>query len=211
MSDKPQLQIAVLSDYICPFCYIGYLRLEKLRRHFDLAVNWVLVEIHPESPPEGKPVGELGYPRKHLDRLLEQLGELARIEGGELAPHAFTTNSRRALLLAEAAKQHGPDVFYTLHRRLFEAFLLEGRNIGDTQVLETLAEACGVPGDTVEKAWREPVYEQTLQRNLAAAAKIGATATPTFFIGDQRLTGAVPVDELLGAARASLAAGENVR
>lgn len=210
MSDKPRLQVAVLSDYICPFCYIGHLRLEKLRRHFDLAVNWVLVEIHPESPAEGKPVTELGYNRDHLDRLLEQLDELASTEGVELAPHTFTTNSHRALLLAEAAKQHGPDVFYALHRRLFEAFLLEGRNIGDAQVLETLAEACGVPGETVGKAWREPVYEQTLQRNLAAAARNGATATPTFFIGDQRLTGAVPVDALLGAAHASLAGGENV-
>jgi predicted DsbA family dithiol-disulfide isomerase len=207
MADKPHLQLAVLSDYICPFCYIGYLRLEKLRRYFDLAVNWVLVEIHPESPPQGKPVADLGYPRQHLDRLLDQLGELAHAEGVELAPHTFTTNSHRALLLAEAAKRNGPDVFYTLHRRLFEAFLLEGRNIGDTQVLETLAEACGVPGETVEKAWQEPVYEQTLQRNLAAAAHNGATATPTFFIGDQRLTGAVPVDALLGAARATLSAG----
>ena len=69
--DKPALRLAVLSDYICPFCYIGYLRLEKLREHFELAVNWVLVEIHPESPVEGKPVEDL-------------------------APHTFTTNSRKA-------------------------------------------------------------------------------------------------------------------
>lgn len=207
MTDKPRLQMAVISDYICPFCYIGYLRLEQLRQYYNLAVNWVLVEIHPDSPPEGKPVTELGYPPSHLDHLLRELGEMARGEGVELAPHTFTTNSRRALLLAEAAKQHGAGIFYALHQRLFESFLLEGQNIGDEQVLRALAAECAVPPETVEQAWQDPDYEQRLQRNLAAAAHNGTTGTPTFFIGEQRLTGAVSVDTLRAAAQAAADAG----
>jgi predicted DsbA family dithiol-disulfide isomerase len=208
MTDKPRLQLAVLSDYICPFCYIGYLRLEKLRQHYDLAVNWVLVEIHPDNPADGKPVGELGYAPQQLDRLLGELNEMARAEGVELSPHTFTTNSHQALLLAEASKQHGADAFYRLHRRLFESFLVEGQNIGDNRVLRTLAEECGVAQETVEKAWHDAAYEQQLRHNLAAAIRSGATGTPTFFIGEQRLTGAVPVAALMAAAQAALAAGE---
>ncbi|VAW77788.1 hypothetical protein MNBD_GAMMA13-1540 [hydrothermal vent metagenome] len=201
MSDKPTLKVAVISDYICPFCYIGYLRLEKLRPHFELAVNWALVEIHPESPTEGKPIEGLGYSTDRLKRMQGDLGELARAEGVELAPHTFTTNSRKALLLAEASKQHGADIFYPLHQRLFESFLVEGHNIGDTRVLETLANECGVPAETVEKAWVDSAYEQRLQQNMAAAVKNGATSTPTFFIGDQQLNGAVSVDALMAAAK----------
>ena len=104
--DKPALRLAVLSDYICPFCYIGYLRLEKLREHFELAVNWVLVEIHPESPVEGKPVEDLGYPQTKLDSMLGELGDMAQAEGVTLAPHTFTTNSRQALLLANTAPMY---------------------------------------------------------------------------------------------------------
>jgi predicted DsbA family dithiol-disulfide isomerase len=208
MTDKPRLQLAVLSDYICPFCYIGYLRLEQLRQHYDLAVNWVLVEIHPDNPADGKPVGELGYAPQQLDRLLGELNEMARAEGVELSPHTFTTNSHQALLLAEASKQHGADAFYRLHRRLFESFLVEGQNIGDNRALRTLAEECGVAQETVEKAWHDAVYEQRLRHNLAAAIRSGATGTPTFFIGEQRLTGAVPVAALMAAAQAALAAGE---
>lgn len=204
MQEKPRLQLAVLSDYICPFCYIGYLRLERLRQHYDLAVNWALVEIHPDSPAEGRPVEELGYSRQHLDGLLGELGELARAEGVELSPHTFTTNSHKALLLAEASKQLGAEVFYGLHRRLFESFLVEAKNIGDTGVLSALADECGVPGETVERAWSDPAYEQRLQQNLAAAVQSGATGTPTFFIGDKQLTGAVSVDALMKAARISL-------
>jgi len=204
MTDKPRLQLAVLSDYICPFCYVGYLRLEKLRAHYDLAVNWALVEIHPDSPAAGKPVEELGYSQARLDSLLDALGEMAREEGVTLSPHTFTTNSHRALLLAEASKQHGAGVFYRLHRRLFESFLVEGHNIGDPAVLRSLAAECGVPDETVEQAWHDPGYAQRLQRNLAAAVRTGATGTPTFFIGEQRLTGAVSVDSLLEAARAAV-------
>lgn len=204
MQEKPRLQLAVLSDYICPFCYIGYLRLEKLRAHYDLAVNWALVEIHPESPPEGKPVEDLGYSKQRLDGMLGELGEMARAEGVELSPHTFTTNSHKALLLAEASKQQGAAVFYRLHRRLFESFLVEAQNIGDTGILTALAKECGVAAQTIERAWSDPAYEQRLQQNLAAAVQNGATGTPTFFIGDRQLTGAVSVDALMNAARHSL-------
>ncbi len=206
MSSKPTLKLAVLSDYICPFCYIGHLRLEKLRPHFELAINWVLVEIHPESPAEGKPVEELGYSADRFDQILDDLGELARAEDVELASHTFTTNSRKALLLAEASKQHGAKIFYPLHQRLFESFLIEGQNIGDTSVLKALASECGVPAETVEKAWTDPACEQRLQQNMAAAVKSGATSTPTFFIGDQQLNGAVSVDALMAAAEAACSA-----
>lgn len=203
MTDKPRLPVAVLTDYICPFCYIGYLRLEKLRAHYDLAVNWALVEIHPDNPAEGKPVEDLGYPKAHLDGLLGALDEMAREEGVSLSAHTFTTNSHRALLLAEASKQQGTGIFYRLHRRLFESFLVEGRNIGDPQVLRALAAECGVPEKIVEQAWTDPDYERRLKQNLAAAVQTGATGTPTFFIGEQRLTGAVPVASLLAATRAA--------
>ena len=204
--DKPVLRLAVLSDYICPFCYIGYLRLEKLREHFELAVNWVLVEIHPESPVEGKPVEDLGYPQTKLDSMLGELGDMAQAEGVTLAPHTFTTNSRQALLLAEASKQHGADVFYPLHHRLFESFLVENKNIGDATVLKAIADECGVPADTVEQAWTDPGYAETLQKNLSAAIQNGATGTPTFFIGKEILTGAVSDAALLAAARSATAA-----
>lgn len=207
MTGKPQLRLAVLSDYICPFCYIGYLRLEKLRAEFKLAVNWALVEIHPESPAEGKPVEALGYSRERLDGMLGELGEMARAEGVQLSPHTFTTNSRKALLLAEASKQHGADIFYRLHGRLFESFLVEGRNIGDPAVLKALADECSVPAATVDEAWSDPVYAERLQHNLTAAVKSGATGTPTFFIGEKILTGAVTDAALQAAANAACSSG----
>ncbi len=203
---KPALLATVISDYICPFCYIGDLRLDRLREHFDLRINWVMVEIHPETPPEGMPIDELGYSSERWQQMMANLQQLAGEEGIKLPAQTFNANSHKALLLAEAAKEAGADTFYRLHRRLFEAYFLEGRNIGDEQVLNELAAGCAVPDDVVERAWREPQYEQKLQKNLAAAGKYNVRATPTIFFSEQhRLDGALPYERFLEAARAGLA------
>ena len=61
---KPRLSVTVFSDYICPFCYVGDARLDKLRDGYELDVEWCFYEIHPDNPAEGKPVEEL-YPRNY--------------------------------------------------------------------------------------------------------------------------------------------------
>jgi len=207
MSDpeKPVLLVTVFSDYICPFCYIGDLRLDRLREHFDLKINWMLVEIHPETPVEGMPVAELGYSDARWQQMMTNLDRLAQEEGVTLRGQRFSANSHRALLLAEAAKQAGADVFYPLHRRLFEAYFVDGLNIGDTAVLRRLAADCGVPAEIVEQAWSDPRYADRLQQNLAAAGQYDVRATPTVFFSDRhRLDGAVPYTQFVATARAGL-------
>jgi len=206
-SAKPVLLATVFSDYICPFCYIGDLRLDRLREHFDLKINWMLVEIHPETPAEGMPVAELGYSDMRWTQMVDNLARLAAEEGVVLREQTFNANSRQALLLAEAAKQAGAEVFYRLHRRLFEAYFVDGLNIGDTAVLRQLAAGCGVPGDIVGQAWSDPRYAEQLRLNLAAAGRHGVRATPTvFFSGQHRLDGAVSYAQFVATARAGLAA-----
>ncbi|MGD2138307.1 MAG: DsbA family protein [Gammaproteobacteria bacterium] len=201
-SEKPTLLASVFSDYICPFCYIGDLRLDRLREFYDLRINWCLVEIHPDTPPEGRPVTELGYGSERWRQLMDNLGRLATEEGIRLREHDVSANSHRALLLAEAAKQAGSGVFYKLHRRLFEAFFEEGLDIGDSAVLTGLALDCGVPEGIIRRAWSEPRYEEMLKLYLAAAARHEVRATPTVFFSERhRINGALPFAAFLEAAR----------
>jgi predicted DsbA family dithiol-disulfide isomerase len=206
-TQKPELLATVFSDYICPFCYIGDLRLDRLREHYDLKINWCLLEIHPETSPEGKPVSELGYTPEHWKTMMANLEQLATDEGVRPREHDFTTSSHQALLLAEAAKEADADIFYAIHRRLFTALFEDGLNIGDETVLTGLAIACGVPDDIIKRAWSDPKYEQRLQQNLAAAGRHNVRATPTVFFSEQhRLDGAVPWEQFLETARAGLIA-----
>jgi predicted DsbA family dithiol-disulfide isomerase len=135
--------------------------------------------------------------------MMDNLAMLAAEEGISLREHDFTANSHKALLLAEAAKAGGPEIFYPLHRRLFTAFFEDGLNIGDASVLTGIAIACGVPRELIHQAWSDPQYEEKLQQYLAAAGKYNVRATPTVFFSEQhRLDGALPYERFLEAARA---------
>jgi predicted DsbA family dithiol-disulfide isomerase len=205
-STKPVLLASVFSDYICPFCYIGDLRLARLREHFDLRINWMLVEIHPETPPEGVPVSALGYSTGRWQQMVGNLQQLAAEEGVTLCQPARNANSRKALQLAEAAKHAGAEVFYRLHRRLFEAYFVDGLDIGDEAVLRQLARECRLPDERVEQAWSDPRFARQLQEHLAAAGQYEVRATPTVFFSEQhRIDGAMPYELFLEAAQAGLA------
>ncbi len=202
---RPLLKATVFSDYICPFCYIGDLRLNRLREHFELRVNWCAIEIHPRTSPQGQPIESLGYDSERWQSMMQSLNDMASAEGVTLKEHDFTTNSRSALLLAEAAKSLGREVFYRLHGSLFEAFFVEGRNIGDRAVLETLALRAGMDDVQIAEAWSAGAMAEKLGQYRQAALELGVQATPTFFIGERRLDGAVPYSQLLEAAQEAVA------
>jgi predicted DsbA family dithiol-disulfide isomerase len=199
--EKPELAVTVFSDYICPFCYIGERRLARLGEHYDLKVERRFIEIHPDTPSEGMPISELGYPPEQWRQMMDHLSRMAGEENISLAEREITTNSHKALLLAEAAKEEGTEVFCTLNEKLFTTFFGEGRNIGDDSVLRSLAEEARVSPDIVLRAWSDPSYEEKLSMNQAVAAQLGITGVPTFLIGNRILVGAVPTETLLEAAR----------
>lgn len=205
-SSKPTLLASVFSDYICPFCYIGDLRLARLREHFDLKINWMLVEIHPETPPQGTPVSALGYSSERWQQMMTSLQQLADEEQVILRQPPVNANSRKALQLAEAAKQAGAEVFYRLHRRLFEAYFADGLNIGDEAVLRQLAAESGLNDSQIGHAWSDVRIAQQLQNNLVLAGRYHVRATPTVFFSEQhRIDGAMPYEQFLEAAQGGLA------
>ena len=204
-SDRPVLLASVFTDYICPFCYIADLRLERLRSDYDLRINWCFLEIHPETPATGMGTDRLGYSASRWKTMLDNLRVLASEEGIRFQGHDFTTNSHRALLLAEAAKEAGAEAFYRLHRGLFAAFFTEGRNIGDSGVLRQIAHDSGVPAGLVERAWTDTGYARRLEQYLLAARELGVRATPTVFFGERtRIDGAQPFSVFRDTARVAV-------
>ena len=196
-TNPPELHITVFSDYICPFCYIGSNRVLRLNKKFNLKINWCGLEIHPETPPEGMPVYELGYPSEQWQQMMQSLQQLAADENIDIKPQNFTTNSHKALLLADAAKSCGREIFYRLHNELFHAYFCLGVNIGDEKELRTIACDSGIPEAIIDDAWANEKFENRLNLNYQAAKKFGVSGTPTFIIGDNVISGAVPYQQLL--------------
>jgi len=114
-----------------------------------------------------------------------------------------------SLLLAEAAKEEGQEIFEALNEGLFRAYFTEGRNIGDPQVLRDVAQAVGVSAGRIGQAWSDAAYEKRLARDHEAAAEIGITGIPTFIVdGRWIIEGAVPVEMLREVAQ-KIASGKS--
>ena len=201
MVNLPELRLTVFSDYICPFCYVGHHRLMRLRDEYDLKINWCFIEIHPETSAEGEPVASLDYPSEQWNQLMQNLETVAKEEGIAMADHTFTTNSKDALLLSEAAKEQGREKFYDLHEKLFAAFFVDSRNIGDRNILCELAADSGIDNEIIESAWQEEKYRQRILSSYHAARQHEIQAVPSFIFGERKLTGVVTEDVMRSAAR----------
>jgi predicted DsbA family dithiol-disulfide isomerase len=205
-----RLRILAFSDYICPWCYIGLARIERLQREFPIDVIWAPYELHPETPPEGTPLAAApGSRRAAMQALLMQI---AADEGIALASPRRLSNSRLALEAAEYARDQSPDTFETLHRALFRAYFVEGRDLGEPETVLALGEAAGLDRAALAKALEERRYAAQVDAWVGWAREHGIGGTPTFlFDGRFALTGAQEYLVFADIARRLLArkAGED--
>lgn len=209
-SSKPSLDVAVFSDYTCPWCYIGAARVDRLRHELadvvDLRIEWKAFEIHPEIPSDGLPVSALGYSEEQWRAMTDNLRRQAEMEGLIIAEHSRLANTHEALAAGEYAQAEEPARFADFHLALFHAYFGESRNIADRAVLADVAGAAGLDVDRLLAALRTGRYEPTLSENTAAARRLGVTGTPTFIFGGRyAAVGAHPVEELKRAVEMVLA------
>jgi predicted DsbA family dithiol-disulfide isomerase len=193
----PQVAIPVsyFFDYICPFCYIGSVRLQRVGDRFPLHIRWRFLEIHPDNPAQGRPLSELGYPAEQWAQMEANIERMVREDAIPMSPRTFTTNSRRALLLGQAALDLRPERFPALHQAIFEAYFVDGRNIGDSGVLTALARAHGVE-DLLETAWNGLEYLSKLLKHVEDAQALQLSGVPALQVGGRVFAGAVSVETL---------------
>lgn len=201
MSDGPnpgpaaRVPLEFYFDYICPFCYAASHRLEGIAARHPLAVTYRFLEIHPDTPPEGRPLSELGYPPEQWERIAANSEAMIRQLGLPYRPRSFTTNSRRALLLGRTVFRHSPARFPPLHRALLHAYFADGRNIGDPEVLKEIA-AHEQVADLLPAAWEERTALEGLLEDTEAAREAGVSGVPALAIGGRTFPGADALDIL---------------
>ncbi|MDW7672952.1 MAG: DsbA family protein, partial [Bacillota bacterium] len=162
-----------------------------LKNEFDIQEVWQGLEIHPETPPEGRDMSE-EYPPQTRSQLYQQLNESGMNYGISFKRSTgYLANSRLALVLSEYAKKTAS--FDSVHPNIFKAYFEDGKDIGDREVLLHLAESVGLSREEVEQAWQDEALEQDLQEVATIASQEGTTAVPTFIINDKyRIVGAQP-------------------
>ena len=101
------IKIEMFSDFICPFCYIGFETVRKLKPEFDLDIAWRGFQIHPDWPAEGMPAAEFRREMSPETRraIWTRIQAMAEEVGFSMKPPELLTNSRPALEAAEFAAE----------------------------------------------------------------------------------------------------------
>jgi len=198
-----KLSIEIVSDVICPWCYIGKRRLEKalpMLGDVQVEIRWLPFQLNPEMPAGGVPREQY---RKAKFGSLEHARTLdARVakEGsGEGIAFAFdriqrTPNTARAHQLIELAQKQ--DLGNAVVDALFHAYFEEARDIGDAAVLEDIARHCGV------REWPQAADARTVAELEESMRGLGISAVPTFvFDRKTGVSGAHPPESLAAAMR----------
>lgn len=196
-----RVPVRIYEDYICPFCYIGHTRLMRLAREEPLDIEVQLMEIHPETPPEGRPLAALGYPAEQRRIMEDNLRRMAVEDDLPLAARERTVNSRRALQLGEAIRRQHPDLFLPYSERIFQSYFAAGGDISDPALLRRLATEFGLDAGWVADIGQDDMLAAALREHAREAARIGLRGVPGFVIGRYLLRGAVPFEDLYRAVQ----------
>ncbi len=179
--------------YACPHTYIAQGRLDLLASEAPVTVTW-----RPLPPAVEAEVGwqVATEPDVPLAETLHALRRDAAALGLTLSLPATPPDPRMALQAAEFARDCGPAEFARLHRALFRAVFVDGRDIEQRDVIVDLAVDVGLDAEGLGAALDDGRYEQMLRDVEAEAARYQIDATPTILLGRFKLVGAAPLDVL---------------
>ena len=208
------VRLEIFSDYTCPWCYIGWARLEKALAHLPesttVDVEWRPLEIHPDVPLEGMPVEDLLYSPEVWTRMQEALRASAEAEGLDVGNRPKVSNTHRALAAGAYVQSEEPSQFPDFHERLFKGYFAEGYDLGDPRVVDRLAAESGVDVERMRTAIDGGRYESALAETSHDARSMGISGTPTF-VFDRRfaVSGAQPSEVLIQGFESALGRRES--
>ena len=212
MENAP-LTIDVVSDVMCPWCYIGKRRLEQalqLEPNIDVEIRWRPFQLDGTIPEEGMSRRQYLANKFGGDegarQVYSQIEEAGAVEN---LPFAFdiiekspnTLNAHRLIRWA-ATTGHQND----LVEELFRLFFTDGSDIGDKEVLADAAEKVGMDRDVVERLLNGDSDREEVKAEIAQAQQMGVTGVPCFII-DQKyaVMGAQQPETLVQAFQQALA------
>lgn len=210
-----QFQIDIVSDVMCPWCYIGKRRIEKalaLCADLPVRVHWRPYQLDPTLPPEGldrrtyleKKFGGPEGARQIYDRIREagaSEGIDFDFEAINVSPN--TIDAHR--LIRWAANIGAQDAVV---EALFAAYFLNGRNIGDHDVLVAIAGEAGMDTAIVRDLLASDADRDLVEREIELARSMGINGVPCFILANQYAVSGAQNPQVLAQAIRQAAAGK---
>lgn len=199
MTDQT-VALDILSDPICPWCYIGKTHLDRaLAEHPDhpFAVQWHPFQLNPDMPAGGMDRREYLETkfggREGAARAYAPVVEAAEAAGLQINFDAMlrtpnTLDAHRLIHWAGIERKQHETV-----GALFEAYFVEGRDIGDAEVLADIADGVGLDASVIGRLLSSDSDAESIRERDAKAREMGVNSVPTYIVaGKHAVPGAQP-------------------
>ena len=205
---KTRIKIDVVSDVVCPWCYIGKRRLEKaieaLSDAYEFEINYLPFELMPEMPVEGRNT------RQHLvqkfggeDRYREIINHVTEVAAGEglkfdLFNQEKSPNTRSLHRIIHFAQQEQKQL--AMVEAFFKAYFEDAIDLTNRQNVLQVAESAGLLRSSVEKILDNNEGEHELNALFHRNKLMGVSGVPFYVINDKfAVSGAQPAEVFINA------------
>ncbi|MDF0748706.1 DsbA family oxidoreductase [Marinobacter sp. 71-i] len=205
------LTIDIVSDIACPWCAIGYARLEKameaLKSDLEFTVEWHAFELNPDPSGDGEPIlpalsRKYGRSEDEMRANQAQMMEVAKGLGlnFEKLQERHTRNTFDAHRLVKWAGEQGKQT--EMKMAFFEAYFGRAENISNPDALIHCIEAIGLDGDKAREVLASDRYADAVREDEAKYQQAGVSAVPAYIVNQQYLiSGAQEPETLVKAFR----------
>ena len=184
------IDIDIVSDTICPWCYVGKRRIERALAGFgadEVRIRWHPFQLNPGMPPEGMDraeyvaakFGGADAARAVYDRIREAGAEEGIAFAFERMPRTPNTFASHRVVHYAA----GEGVQNETVEALFQAVFLNGRDIGDREALLDIGAECGIEPVALSEYLASAEDVDALRAEEARSRRMGVTGVPFFIIG----------------------------
>lgn len=184
------ITLDIISDPICPWCYIGKAKLDRALEAagdhpFD--IHWRPFQLNPDMPPAGMDRREyletkFGGP-EGANRVYSAIADAAaeaglEIDFGRIERTPSTIDAHRLIRWARVTGNQTAVV-----SQLFRRYFREGQDISDRAILLDVAESAGMEREVVERLLDSDADLAETREEDAAAREMGVGGVPTFIVG----------------------------
>ena len=186
------MKIDIISDTICPWCFIGKRRLARtltMRPQVAVEIAWRPYQLNPDMPIEGMDraqylANKFGGAGR-ADRMYDRVRAAGREEGIDFHFERIrrTPNTVNSHRLVAFAHRHG--VQDAIVDALFMAYFIEGRDVGDIAILADIAASCGIGREAAAAYLAGDEDRERIMADDEHVRLMGVTGVPCFVIDER--------------------------
>lgn len=205
---KAKIKIGVVSDVVCPWCYIGKRRLENAIHQssdrFDFEVEYFPFELNPHMPEEGADYREyltskFGSESKFL-QLTNHVKQIAAQEGLDfnMDVQKISPNTRNAHRIILVAKEDGKQI--EVVEALFKAYFTEGVDLSNINNLIDISVQAGLDRTKIDQLLKSNSGKLEIEMAEKELQQLGITGVPLYIIDNKfAVSGAQSVEAFIKA------------